>query len=120
MSRFSKIGGEMVPHIKVEEAINEILGTEDSDAVDDDSAAGISAADTSVPDDKKGERLIVLHTALSIPVEEIIKALSTDHGLPNIFIPSAESFMQVDEIPILGTGKLDLKGLKTKAEELTA
>jgi len=120
MSRFSKIGGEMVPHIKVEEAINEILGTEDSDADDDDSAAGISAAVTSVPDDKKGERLIVLHTALSIPVEEIIKALSTDHGLPNIFIPSAESFMQVDEIPILGTGKLDLKGLKTKAEELTA
>ena len=73
-----------------------------------------------MPDEKKGERLIVLHTELSKPVEDIIKALSTDYGLPNIFIPSAESFMQVDEIPILGTGKLDLKGLKTKAEELTA
>ena len=118
MSRFSKIGGEMVPHIKVEEAINEILGTESDDS-DEDGEGGIAAAVTSVPDPKKGERLIVLHTELSKPVEEIIKALSSEHGLPNIFIPSAESFIQVDDIPILGTGKLDLKGLKTKAEELT-
>ena len=32
-------------------------------------------------------------------------------------IPSADSFLEVDELPVLGTGKLDLKGLKTKAEE---
>ena len=38
-------------------------------------------------------------------------------GLPNIFIPSEDSFLRVPEIPVLGSGKLDLKGLKVMAEE---
>src|SRR5438876_1645523 len=51
LSRFSKIGGEMIPHIKVEETLHELAGlTEQSFAV------------TCVPDPKKGERLVVLHT----------------------------------------------------------
>ena len=50
LSRFSKIGGEMVPHIKVEEKLHELAGaTEQTFVV------------TGVPDEKKGERLVVLH-----------------------------------------------------------
>tara|TARA_B100000945_G_scaffold298637_2_gene278615 strand:+ start:4911 stop:8783 length:3873 start_codon:yes stop_codon:yes gene_type:complete len=107
MSRFSKIGGEMIPHIKIEESLNEILGATEE----------MLAAVTAVPDARKGERLIVLHLPTEIEIDNIRKSLSEEHGLPNIFIPSADSFLLVDELPVLGTGKLDLKGLKTKAEE---
>ena len=107
MSRFSKIGGEMVPHIKIEESLNQILGATEE----------MLAAVTAVPDARKGERLIVLHRATGNSIDDIRKALSEEHGLPNIFIPSADSFLEVEELPVLGTGKLDLKGLKTKAEE---
>ncbi|MCE3017165.1 MAG: AMP-binding protein [Pirellula sp.] len=107
-SRFSKIGGEMVPHIQIEEAITQFVG---------DNEGQISVAVTSVPDEKKGERLIVLHTEISKTPAEIMKALS-ELGLPNLFIPSQDSFIQVDAIPILGTGKLDLRGLQQMAKDL--
>jgi acyl-[acyl-carrier-protein]-phospholipid O-acyltransferase/long-chain-fatty-acid--[acyl-carrier-protein] ligase len=107
-SRFSKIGGEMVPHIQVEEAIMEIVG-------DNDGKLNVGVA--SVPDVKKGERLIVLHTEINKSPTEIIKELS-QKGLPNLFIPSPDSFIRVDAIPVLGTGKLDLRGLQNLAKEL--
>jgi len=109
ISRFSKIGGEMVPHIKIEEAINEALNASDED--------GMLAAVTSVPDKKKGERLIVLHLPFDKPLDELRSELSSDHGLPNLFIPSNDSYLQVDELPMLGTGKLDLKALQQVAKE---
>jgi acyl-[acyl-carrier-protein]-phospholipid O-acyltransferase/long-chain-fatty-acid--[acyl-carrier-protein] ligase len=105
-SRFSKIGGEMVPHIRIEEEIARMLGLDEEEE--------ISVAVTAVPDAKKGERLIVLHTGLAQPPQEICRGL-TDAGLPPIWIPSPESFRQVEEIPVLGTGKLDLKRVKEMA-----
>ncbi len=51
LSRFSKIGGEMVPHIKIEEKLHELAGATEQRFVV-----------TGVPDGKKGERLVVLHT----------------------------------------------------------
>ncbi len=106
-SRFSKIGGEMVPHIQIEEAIIEIVG-ESEDVLN----VGVA----SVPDEKKGERIIVLHTKLNKTPSEIVKGLSAK-GLPNLFLPSEDSFFQVDSIPLLGTGKLDLRGLQQLALE---
>lgn len=108
-SRFSKIGGEMVPHIQIEESILVILGEEQ-----DDLTVGV----TSVPDEKKGERIIVLHKALTKSPSEILKGL-TAMGLPNLFLPSEDSFIQVDAIPMLGTGKLDLRGLQQLALDKT-
>ncbi|MFO0922708.1 MAG: AMP-binding protein [Pirellulales bacterium] len=105
-SRFSKIGGEMVPHIQLEEAIHKILGIGEDGKV--------PAVVTAVPDPKKGERLIVLHTGLGMSASELLKKLSGE-GLPNLFLPGEDSFLQVDEIPVLGTGKLDLKGMQTVA-----
>lgn len=108
-SRFSKIGGEMVPHIQVEEEIAKIVGgNEDVTTV----------AVCGVPDEKKGERLIVLYSQLNLPADEIVKKL-LDAGLPSIYVPSPDSFIQVDSIPILGTGKLDLRGLQALALERT-
>ncbi len=102
-SRFSKIGGEMVPHIQIEEAIQGVLGS-DSDGL-------LSAVVTAVPDEKRGERLVVLHTQISMSIGDILKKLS-EAGLPNLYLPSEDSFVQVDAIPVLGTGKLDLKAMK--------
>jgi acyl-[acyl-carrier-protein]-phospholipid O-acyltransferase/long-chain-fatty-acid--[acyl-carrier-protein] ligase len=104
-SRFSKIGGEMVPHIKIEESLQQILAP---------GAEEIKAVVTGVPDPRKGERLVVMHTKLDKSPDQIIKCLAAA-GLPNLWIPSADSFCEVAEIPVLGTGKLDLKGLQDLA-----
>lgn len=112
LSRFSKIGGEMVPHIKIEEELMKCLG----DDPDDDR---ILVCVTAIPDPKRGERLIVLHLPTTKTIDEMRAALSAA-GLPNLFIPSPDSFIEVDAIPILGTGKLDLKGARDRALEIVA
>ena len=109
-SRFSKIGGEMVPHIKVQEILAEILRAGNSDDQE------LYAVVTAVPDEAKGERLVVIHKPLNVPLDDAYAALRAS-GLPNLWVPSRDSFLQVDELPVLGTGKLDLKGLKTLALE---
>ena len=113
MSRFSKIGGEMVPHLKIEEVLTRTLDT----TPDDDSDDHLLVAVTAVPDVKKGERLVVLYTVKNATAESMQKSLK-DEGLPNIFIPSADSFFLVEHLPILGTGKIDLRGIKDKALEV--
>ena len=112
ISRFSKIGGEMVPHLRIEECLSKIC--EDPANTD----AGIQVAVTSVADAKKGERIIVLHKRLTKPVSQIIDELARE-GLPNLWIPSTDSFLEVEEIPLLGTGKLDLRGMKQMALDRT-
>ena len=111
ISRFSKIGGEMVPHIKIEDAVQTFVGM--------DEEAGPSVAIASVPDKKKGERLVVLHTKIEKTPQEIVDHLK-DEGFPNLFIPSLDCFAEISEMPVLGTGKLDLKGLAKTAQELFA
>lgn len=117
LSRISKIGGEMVPHILVEEEIEKALNAacppEDSDKPE------IRIAVSAVPDVKKGERLIILYRELPMTPEEIGKALHAA-GLPNLWIPSAQDFHRVETIPLLGTGKLDLRAIKELAENVAA
>ncbi|MCL2306498.1 MAG: AMP-binding protein, partial [Planctomycetaceae bacterium] len=107
-SRISKIGGEMVPHVLIEEEILGILQNEGSEF------EGMPIAVAAVPDEKKGERIIVLHEKLTVSVERIRTKMLENH-LPNIWIPSANSFYEVEKIPILGTGKLDLAAVKKMA-----
>lgn len=118
LSRFSKIGGEMVPHIKVEEEISKSVHGSDAEDSDDDGGE-MTVCVTAVPDSKKGERLIVLHRPLCKSIEDILADLKAA-GLPNLFIPARDAFYQVDQIPLLGTGKLDLKGAKDLALKLTS
>ena len=99
----------MGPHIKIEELLATAIGPSDD--------GGLRVAVTAVGDEKKGERLIVLHTAIDKTPAELRKALA-DEGLPNIYIPSEGSFHQVDEVPVLGTGKLDLRGIKQVAVDV--
>jgi acyl-[acyl-carrier-protein]-phospholipid O-acyltransferase/long-chain-fatty-acid--[acyl-carrier-protein] ligase len=108
LTRFSKIGGEMVPHIKIEEKLHDLAGAE-----------GQCFVVTSVPDGRKGERLVVLHTLDPAKLEEVLGRLP-DCGLPNLWIPRASQFFRVDVLPLLGTGKLDLRKIRDRAARLSA
>ncbi|HWL10269.1 MAG TPA: acyl-[ACP]--phospholipid O-acyltransferase [Planctomicrobium sp.] len=107
-SRFSKIGGEMVPHIRIEQELLRICEPPEQEE------ATITLVVTAVPDENRGERLIVLYTKLCKPVDQVIHELAAT-GIPKLWLPSGDSFMQVDTIPILGTGKLDLRAVKELA-----
>jgi acyl-[acyl-carrier-protein]-phospholipid O-acyltransferase/long-chain-fatty-acid--[acyl-carrier-protein] ligase len=105
LSRFSKIGGEMVPHIQVEETIHKILGTTESICVV-----------TGIPDNCKGEQLVVLYTQ-AIDISALYKAMQ-ENGLPKPWVPSPDMFRSIDRIPILGTGKLDLPAINRLASQM--
>lgn len=100
LSRFSKIGGEMVPHTKVENVICEIFFPDGSDQV--------NCAVVGLPDPVKGEKLILLTTE-DFEIQDVRKKLLAK-GIPNLWIPKASK--KVPEIPILASGKLDLSELK--------
>jgi len=117
-TRFAKVGGEMVPHLRIEEMIGQVLGASvapagEGDEEEDDESERQYVV-TSVPDPRKGERLVVLHTGLPASPEDICRALA-ETGLPRLWIPTPDSFRQIEEIPILGTGKLDLRRLRERA-----
>jgi acyl-[acyl-carrier-protein]-phospholipid O-acyltransferase/long-chain-fatty-acid--[acyl-carrier-protein] ligase len=105
LSRFSKIGGEMVPHIKVEEKLHELI-----------EAAEHSFVVTGLPDEKKGERLVVLHKLSDAGLASGLEKLA-QCDLPNLWKPRADQFFRVDHFPLLGTGKLDLRQVKELAEK---
>ena len=71
---------------------------------------------TSIPDKKKGERLVVLHTLEELAIPDVLAKLR-DSGLPNLLIPRKDAFIKVEQIPVLGTGKLDLRVLQRLALE---
>ncbi len=105
LSRFSKIAGEMVPHIYIEDAIHNVLNTSEPRCVV-----------TSVYSEKKGERLVVLYTDIEMEIEDILERMK-GMEIPNLWIPKKDSFIKIDTIPLLGSGKLDLKKIKMIAQE---
>jgi acyl-[acyl-carrier-protein]-phospholipid O-acyltransferase/long-chain-fatty-acid--[acyl-carrier-protein] ligase len=103
LSRFSKIGGEMVPHLKIEEKLQELAGVAETVFV----VAGI-------PDEKKGERLVVLHRLAENDLQTCLEKFAAC-DLPNLWKPKADAFFRVEQFPLLGTGKLDLRKVKETA-----
>lgn len=90
-SRFAKIGGEMLSLSAVEQAVQQTLGSE----------AEIIAVN--LPDDKKGEQIILL-TAFALDIDELRKAMLT-HGCHPLLLPS--HVLQLTNLPKLGSGKTD-------------
>jgi acyl-[acyl-carrier-protein]-phospholipid O-acyltransferase/long-chain-fatty-acid--[acyl-carrier-protein] ligase len=103
LSRFSKIAGEMVPHMKVEEELQALMRDPYSGVV------------TAVPDEAKGERLVALHTDPALSAQEVWERLSQS-DLPKLWIPKREDIRFVESIPTLGTGKVDLRAVRRLAE----
>jgi acyl-[acyl-carrier-protein]-phospholipid O-acyltransferase/long-chain-fatty-acid--[acyl-carrier-protein] ligase len=104
LARFSKIAGEMVPHIRVEEVASEALN-------------GAPCAVTAIPDDRKGEQLVVFYTSSEVSSDELWKRLAAS-ALPKLWIPHRENLHYVEELPTLGSGKSDLKKLREMARSL--
>ncbi|MFO1078541.1 MAG: MFS transporter [Planctomycetota bacterium] len=102
LSRFSKIGGEMVPHGTVEEHLQQCAGREDR-----------VFAVCGVPDDRKGERLAVLTTLSAEAIPDVLAKMA-GRGLPPLFVPRRDQFVFADALPLLGTGKLDLRAVKER------
>jgi len=105
LSRFSKIAGEMVPHIRVEEAMAAAIG---------DAPCAVAA----VPDDQRGERLVAMYVSPGVAPADLWQKLAAT-GLPRLWLPKAENIYQVENLPVLGSGKLDLRGVRDLAQQLT-
>lgn len=103
LSRFSKIGGEMVPHGTVEQKIFEAFSWEVGDTP--------ILAVVGIPDAAKGEQLVLV-TTQDVSLDKVRERLLA-LGLPALWIP--RMIRRVETIPLLGSGKLDLKGCKSIA-----
>jgi acyl-[acyl-carrier-protein]-phospholipid O-acyltransferase/long-chain-fatty-acid--[acyl-carrier-protein] ligase len=101
-SRFAKIGGEMVSLGMVEERIASIFGPDERFAL------------AAIPDSKKGEAIVLLYEGPRA-IEEVMAAIG-ELDLEPLFVPSRG--FKVDSIPLLGSGKVDLKALKKLALRL--
>jgi acyl-[acyl-carrier-protein]-phospholipid O-acyltransferase/long-chain-fatty-acid--[acyl-carrier-protein] ligase len=108
LSRFSKIAGEMVPHVSIESAIMEATGASEN-----------QVAVVGVPDPKHGEKLCVLYVELGMSPAEVHERLAAG-SLPKVWLPSVRDFVHVDQIPITPTGKVNLRVLKDMALALCA
>lgn len=108
LTRFSKLAGEMVSHSAVEQALQEALG-----------CAPDQLAVTGISDERKGERLVVVYQASlgdAADFQERVRAAD----IPNLWKPDARAWIAVETLPLLGTGKIDLKGLKECAQTLVS
>lgn len=103
LSRFSKIAGEMVPHGTIEDAVSAALALPQ----EGDPQIAVSCR----PDEQKGEAIVLL-TTLDLDADSLRKKL-TEAGLANLWIPKI--IRKVPAIPVLATGKLDLRALKELA-----
>jgi acyl-[acyl-carrier-protein]-phospholipid O-acyltransferase / long-chain-fatty-acid--[acyl-carrier-protein] ligase len=106
LSRFSKIGGEMVPHEAIESRIVDLLGLSGRDER--------PIAIIGVQDEAKGEALVLL-SAVDVDLAELRSKLH-DAGVPNLWIP--KQVQRVESIPVLASGKLDLKKCKEVARQM--
>jgi acyl-[acyl-carrier-protein]-phospholipid O-acyltransferase/long-chain-fatty-acid--[acyl-carrier-protein] ligase len=104
LSRFSKIGGEMVPHAAVEDIFINALHAGDP-----------VIAVTAVPDASRGEKLIVVYTK-DAGTADALRSIMESSTVPNLWRPAADAYVLVDEIPMLGTGKTDLKAVRARAQ----
>ena len=103
ISRFSKIAGEMVPHESVEAAVNRVMG------LDNETERKIAVV--GIPDEKKGEAIALLSTIAGPSLEQEILDIRyklLDEGIPALWCP--KKIIPVENIPILASGKLDIKG----------
>ena len=107
LARFSKIGGEMVPHARVEELLAGLPGVD-------------ACVVTAVPDAQKGERLVALYTSSAGAAASALWQGLSDTDLPRLWLPKAQNLYCIESLPLLGTGKIDLRRARQLAQSLVA
>ncbi|MFC1461545.1 acyl-[ACP]--phospholipid O-acyltransferase [Verrucomicrobiota bacterium] len=105
LSRHSKIAGEMVPHIAVEEKYLHALGSVER-----------IVAVSSGPDENRGEQLVVFYLGEAGDPDTLHKIVS-ESDLPNLWKPKKGNYHRIDSLPTLGSGKLDLMCMRQMARE---
>lgn len=103
LKRFAKIGGEMVSLAVVENCASAMWP--------DNLHAAVA-----IPDPRKGEQIILLSDAPNCDRADIL-AWARNHGVPELAVP--RKVFHVDEIPVMGTGKIDYGAIKQTVEALT-
>lgn len=104
VSRFSKIGGEMVPHIAIEGALAAASAE-----------AERSFAVVTLPDRVRGEKVVVVYSGPELDAGALLRRMS-ERGVPNLWLPSPRDFHRVESLPFLPSGKLDLAATRRLAE----
>ncbi len=99
--RFAKIAGEMISLTSVEAMIQNIYPQ---------SQHALAA----IPDAKKGEQLILLTTHKGV-IKSDLSAYAKQHGISELAIP--KTIIEIDEIPVLGSGKTDYAAVQKRAEQ---
>jgi acyl-[acyl-carrier-protein]-phospholipid O-acyltransferase/long-chain-fatty-acid--[acyl-carrier-protein] ligase len=89
----------MVPHGVIEDELHARLNQSQVVAV------------TSIPDEKKGERIVVVYDQVATDAETLQRFMG-ESPFPNLWKPGRDDYVAVDKLPILGSGKLDLKGIR--------
>jgi acyl-[acyl-carrier-protein]-phospholipid O-acyltransferase/long-chain-fatty-acid--[acyl-carrier-protein] ligase len=100
-SRFSKIAGEMVPHGKIEDVLRSLI-------------PGVPCVVTAVADARRGEKLVAFVAGNGTTPQSIWQQLVASE-LPKIWIPKADDIRLVETLPMLGTGKVDLRAIRQMA-----
>ncbi len=108
LSRFSKIGGEKVPHGTIESAILKVLGMKEGDT---EKPLFVVAGRR---DKVKGESLVLLST-IDIDMHHLRDCLHKEQGLPNLWAPRV--LKRIDAVPLLASGKFDLRAIQKLAAE---
>ena len=106
-SRFAKLGGEMISLGAVEEKISRLLELKDDSSVD--------FIVTSVEDEKKGEKIVLLISNVDEEYVLKLKEKILNNFENKLMIPS--NIKIIDEIPKLGSGKKDFNAAKLKAKD---
>jgi acyl-[acyl-carrier-protein]-phospholipid O-acyltransferase/long-chain-fatty-acid--[acyl-carrier-protein] ligase len=92
----------MVPHLKVEEAMLRLPGIE-------------GACVTAVPDAQKGERLVAFYVANEAMGAQLVWDGLAATDLPKLWLPKAGDLRRIEALPVLGSGKVDLRAVKALA-----
>ena len=108
LSRFSKISGEMVPHIKLEEIYMDGLGSEER-----------VVAVTSVVNEQRGEDLVVIYDQSKVSAEQLGEIMSRA-DVPNLWKPKPGNYFAAGSIPVLGSGKINVGEVRKIAAEKKA
>ncbi len=108
LGRFGKPGGQKIASAAIEEALQRAAGLEERTFVV-----------AWVPDAAKGERAVVLHAGYAGDISALLDALRKS-DMSKLAIPDARDFHAIAEIPLRGTGKVDLRAITKLARELSS
>lgn len=99
--RFVKIGGEMVSLVRVENEMEKHL------------PEGVSCCIVEIPDEVKGSTIVA---AVTKEINKIAILRKMGKELPNIALP--RQFFVIEELPMMGTGKIDFRTVTTLVNDM--